>query len=130
VKRCVNLLLCSMVAMSTACGGAHDPAAEDLDAREAQVIAKDLPPFACAGFLGIACPGDYQCIDDYRDDCDPDSGGADCSGLCAHSKRPVACDPYDPVCDAGETCVDNPWLDCVAAPCPTGTCVLVDWGGG
>lgn len=37
----------------------------------------------CGGFAGIQCsePG-AQCIDDPSDDCDPQSGGADCGGLC------------------------------------------------
>jgi hypothetical protein len=133
VKPFVHLLFCSMISMSAACAigdGSHDGQTEDPDAIETAVVAKDLPPFACAGLLGIACPGDYQCIDDYRDDCDPENGGADCSGLCAHAKGPVACEPYKSVCGPEEVCVDNPFLDCVVAPCPTGTCVLADFDFG
>ncbi|KAF2254874.1 hypothetical protein BU26DRAFT_527802 [Trematosphaeria pertusa] len=37
----------------------------------------------CGGFAGFGCPQDGQvCVDDYRDDCDPKNGGADCGGLC------------------------------------------------
>jgi hypothetical protein len=37
----------------------------------------------CGGFAGFTCPGDGTCNDDPRDDCDPQNGGADCSGLCS-----------------------------------------------
>ncbi|MEJ7733775.1 MAG: hypothetical protein WKG00_31840 [Polyangiaceae bacterium] len=131
MKPWVNLLLCSMISISAACGdgdgdGDGDGQTEDPDATETAVMAKDTPPFACGGLLGIGCPADYTCADDFRDDCDPQNGGADCPGLCQHPKGAAACDPSDPVCGANEVCVDNPWLDCVAAPCPTGTCVLAD----
>ena len=128
MKPWANLLLCSMITMAAACGGEGvGPEAEDLDTQETGVIQKDVPALACAGLLGLACPGEYQCIDDFRDDCDPQNGGADCPGLCVHPKGPVACEAEKPACDAGEICVDNPWLDCVVAPCPTGTCALADF---
>ena len=37
---------------------------------------------SCGGFAGIPCPGAGSCEDDPRDDCDPERGGADCSGIC------------------------------------------------
>jgi hypothetical protein len=37
---------------------------------------------ACGGFPGTPCPGGGTCVDDPRDTCDPDQGGADCIGLC------------------------------------------------
>lgn len=37
---------------------------------------------ACGGFAGTACPGLGECVDDPSDDCDPQAGGADCSGVC------------------------------------------------
>lgn len=37
----------------------------------------------CGGFAGLQCPGANQvCVDDPRDDCDPNRGGADCPGIC------------------------------------------------
>ena len=36
----------------------------------------------CGGFGGIQCPDDLTCVDDPRDDCDPERGGADCGGIC------------------------------------------------
>ena len=37
---------------------------------------------ACGGFGGIKCPRDLVCVDDPRDACSPESGGADCGGIC------------------------------------------------
>jgi len=39
-------------------------------------------PQMCGGIVGIPCPGGQICIDDPNDDCDPENGGADCSGIC------------------------------------------------
>ena len=37
----------------------------------------------CGGIAGIECPNPNQvCVDDPRDNCDPKTGGRDCSGLC------------------------------------------------
>ncbi|MFE0105563.1 hypothetical protein [Streptomyces sp. NPDC059009] len=36
----------------------------------------------CGGFAGRPCPQGYHCVDDPRDSCDPQHGGADCGGLC------------------------------------------------
>lgn len=37
----------------------------------------------CGGIAGIQCSSQYsQCIDDPRDACDPQHGGADCIGIC------------------------------------------------
>jgi hypothetical protein len=95
-------------------------------------------PFSCAGFLGIACPEApnseqmtlYACVDDFRDDCDPENGGADCSGLCVAATGPQYCgSSQSPPCAAGLICVFNPYLACAApaehvADCDTGICAL------
>ncbi len=44
----------------------------------------------CGGFGNLACPSGLDCVDDPNDDCDPNNGGADCSGVCV---EPVACQP-------------------------------------
>jgi hypothetical protein len=36
----------------------------------------------CGGIQGILCPEGLVCVDDPRDDCNPKTGGADCSGIC------------------------------------------------
>jgi hypothetical protein len=36
----------------------------------------------CGGIAGFGCPGAGDCVDDPRDDCDPQNGGADCGGVC------------------------------------------------
>ncbi len=37
----------------------------------------------CGGLAGVPCREGSDCVDDPRDECDPQTGGADCSGLCA-----------------------------------------------
>jgi hypothetical protein len=36
----------------------------------------------CGGIAAFRCPGVGRCVDNPYDDCDPQHGGADCSGLC------------------------------------------------
>lgn len=38
----------------------------------------------CGGFLGgcVASGADARCVDDPTDSCSPDTGGADCPGIC------------------------------------------------
>lgn len=43
---------------------------------------KTAEPQVCGGIAGIRCPDDQTCIDDPNDTCDPEQGGADCSGIC------------------------------------------------
>jgi hypothetical protein len=47
-------------------------------------------PF-CGGIAAIRCPGAGSCVDDWRDDCDPAHGGADCGGVCTCSAAAVLC---------------------------------------
>lgn len=39
------------------------------------------PGGMCGGIAGIPCPLGYECVDAI-DGCDPNAGGADCSGVC------------------------------------------------
>jgi hypothetical protein len=41
-----------------------------------------VTPTFCGGFAGFACKDGRKCVDDPRDDCDPENGGADCGGIC------------------------------------------------
>ncbi|KAI6357940.1 hypothetical protein MCOR25_007498 [Pyricularia grisea] len=50
-------------------------------------MACDMPgicvePVFCGGFAGIQCADGKMCVDDNRDDCDPENGGSDCGGIC------------------------------------------------
>jgi hypothetical protein len=36
----------------------------------------------CGGIAGFQCPAGKKCIDNPRDSCDPNNGGADCGGIC------------------------------------------------
>jgi hypothetical protein len=43
----------------------------------------------CGGFAAFSCDLEGQhCVDDPRDDCDPENGGADCGGLCMWPTKP------------------------------------------
>lgn len=48
----------------------------------------------CGGIAGFRCPEGQVCVDDPTDDCDPASGGVDCSGICKRQiKPPVSTGP-------------------------------------
>ncbi|MFV8749228.1 hypothetical protein ACNOYE_01625 [Nannocystaceae bacterium ST9] len=40
------------------------------------------PGTMCGGIAGIQCPEGQVCVDDPKDSCDPENGGADCGGIC------------------------------------------------
>lgn len=68
----------------------------------------------CGGFAGASCPTGFACVDDPRDNCDPNMGGADCGGFCV----------VPPATDAGTT---NPGMcrtsaDCMGTVCVNGVC--------
>jgi hypothetical protein len=85
----------------------------------------------CGGVAGVRCPGAGVCVDDPHDDCDPESGGADCGGFCE-------CDTLG-VCTEGMIwdesplacgCVPQTYDPCIATLCPQGTvCVNEDGHG-
>lgn len=87
----------------------------------------------CGGFAGIECPGAGQCFDDPSDDCDPDNGGADCSGVCDCSGVLLLCIPGTVFDDDPNVCAcvpQEPEVDaCAAVRCREGThCEVVDGG--
>lgn len=56
----------------------------------------------CGGIAAIACPEGLTCVDNPQDTCDPNTGGADCGGICmstdAKQKKPKKnrCDYSNP----------------------------------
>jgi hypothetical protein len=46
----------------------------------------------CGGIAGFLCDKGFICVDDPRDDCDPNKGGADCGGICQEEKKKPTCD--------------------------------------
>jgi hypothetical protein len=66
----------------------------------------------CGGIAGIQCPGGQKCVDNPNDSCDPNNGGADCSGMCVSCTDNVACmvghhwSAYQCAC-VSDTCFDN-----------------------
>ena len=67
----------------------------------------------CGGLTGATCPGLGRCADDPSDTCDPNQGGADCTGFCSCVQN-VLCttdhhfDPSPSVC----ACVPNAPTQC------------------
>jgi hypothetical protein len=47
---------------------------------------RDCPAKLCGGIAGLRCPDGFDCVDDPRDDCDPQAGGADCGGVCTPAR--------------------------------------------
>jgi hypothetical protein len=47
-------------------------------------------PPRCGGIAASRCPTGLICVDDPRDTCDPQHGGADCGGLCVAGACSVA----------------------------------------
>ena len=81
---------------------------EDITPRQGELI----DPIACGGFGGLECPDGLTCVDDPADDCDPNKGGADCSGICQDT-GPTYCGGFGGLeCPDGLTCVDDPADDC------------------
>jgi len=87
----------------------------------------DLEGPMCGGIAGIACPGSGVCVDDPRDDCSPDAGGADCSGVCRCTSIGLCVEgqTWD---GSPEVCACVPAVNpCAAVLCPTQTkCVVRD----
>jgi hypothetical protein len=76
----------------------------------------------CGGFAGIACAGLGECQDDPRDGCDPNNGGADCSGVCVCAPK-VACDAGKKLDQKSCACVSDP---CALVRCASGTKCVSD----
>lgn len=62
-------------------GNACTAAAQGVSIDHPGECAPSEPPM-CGGIAEIQCPDGLICIDDPDDDCDPENGGADCSGIC------------------------------------------------
>ena len=74
-------------------------------------------PVFCGGIAGIRCEDPSEiCVDDPRDKCVPEKGGADCSGICV----PASSQPggqqcgakTGKTCPAGYDCQENKLDDC------------------
>jgi hypothetical protein len=84
VRARIHWLFCAAITLS-ACTALTSADADVGVTGEALSVVKvnPKPRITCGGFLGTACPGVGECVDDALDDCDPANGGADCSGVCA-----------------------------------------------
>jgi hypothetical protein len=84
----------------------------------------------CGGLSGSKCTDGATCIDDPSDACDPNNGGAGCTGICVS----LACGPSK-ACPAGYKCGDDGTCRAVKIatcgglelkPCPSGTKCIDD----
>jgi hypothetical protein len=93
-----------------------------------ECVEDEPAPTTCGGFGGFPCPDKLSCVDDPRDDCDPNNGGADCGGICvcdilAKCQAGYVFDRSTDVC----ACVPDPTLDpCAAVRCKAGTHCVAD----
>jgi hypothetical protein len=69
--------------------------------RQAGFAQIERPGQMCGGIAVLPCPAGFICIDDPNDDCDPETGGADCPGVCV----PIGENPCAAIlCIEGTTC--------------------------
>ena len=98
----VGALTVSALFVGAGCGGAMEQ--QDTPVTQQQGIGE-----SCGGFAGTPCPAGLVCVDDPTDSCDPNNGGADCSGTC-HFR---SCGGFAGTqCPSGSTCVDDPTDTC------------------
>jgi hypothetical protein len=76
-------------------------------------------PQCCGGIAGLGCPEGQTCVDDPTDQCDPNTGAADCFGVCV-ANQPEAC-TRDADCPPSRA----PCVSCSdgSEACPTSVCV-------
>ena len=87
------------------------PSTRSVSGSLAPSSSNDAPPFApgpgglnfCGGIANFPCPGGYSCVDDPRDSCNPNSGGADCPGICRRDAGPLPGVPPGPPEGVGPT---------------------------
>jgi hypothetical protein len=88
-------------------------------------------PESCGGIAAFPCPDGQECIDNPNDNCDPNNGGADCSGVCvAPPEESTFCGGIANFpCPGGQACIDDPNDNCDpnngGADCG-GVCVVIE----
>jgi hypothetical protein len=81
-----------LAALSIAAGGLAACSVEIEESEDVgQVEQEAKGQIFCGGFANFPCPEGMACVDDPRDDCDPDNGGADCGGVCKRDAGPKDC---------------------------------------
>jgi hypothetical protein len=124
-SRCTSDAECAVPQSCNACPNGTYSCAEG-QCRNGACVAFYPPcpdPNTCGGVAGIPCPPGFTCVDSDGDDCDPDQGGADCTGVCRREDEPRKCGGFTgEACPPGYECADAPNDDCApdsgGADCP------------
>ena len=93
-----------------------------LNMRQRSSAQVSTPGGMCGGLAAIPCPEGFACVDDPNDDCDPATGGADCSGVCL----PTDVNPCAAIlCIEGSSCCPQCGGICVPdnVPCNEDLCL-------
>ena len=101
----------------------------------------EVPLEICGAISGLPCGDGRTCFDNPYDDCDPATGGADCSGVCCCGQAPICCDRHkepgkygNPPSFEGHQCcpVTGEWTFSIGVgktfPCPSGSLSTGPWG--
>lgn len=81
-RKVMGVVLAGAVLWGTGCGPTVE--AEEVATQELRGGRKQF----CGGIAGLPCPEGLICVDDPKDSCDPDQGGADCGGICVKDRCP------------------------------------------
>jgi hypothetical protein len=102
-----KLRMGSLLAWALICGGV------------AACSGAEMPPddggvgSLCGGFAGLPCDEGLTCVDDPRDTCDPDNGGADCGGVCVEQCGETTCGPGTTCCNPLRGICTRPGMVCI-----------------
>jgi hypothetical protein len=109
----LGVLITGVALLGTACS----PTADASD--QTAALEEEKSGTFCGGFAGIPCPEGHTCVDDPKDDCDPNQGGADCGGLCQQEEEKKKCTGTEP----GYNYISRDPAECSAIrfTCPEGS---------
>jgi hypothetical protein len=92
-----RLLCCGVLVVGASLFGLACSPTTVAEAQQAPELQEGQPEGAfCGGIAGFPCAEGLVCVDDPKDDCDPDQGGADCGGICRRERSNPSCTGREP----------------------------------